>query len=100
MQLSFDLIENLGSGKLLGCGDNVNTEPENLSKSFIETRSMTSLPDIVDDDDDKTLETSFGKSFGSGPNGTVDSISKISCSLSSNFFALFLGCFDFFGVRE
>ncbi|KAJ6938115.1 pectin methyltransferase QUA2 [Populus alba x Populus x berolinensis] len=62
-------MENLGKGKLLGCGDSVNTEPGNFgSQTFVKTGLViTSLPDTVTDDD-KTLETSLGKSFGSGPN--------------------------------
>ncbi|KAJ6681007.1 hypothetical protein OIU74_019480 [Salix koriyanagi] len=43
--ISFGLIENLGKGKLLGCGDNANAEPENFSKSSIKTVLLiTPLP--------------------------------------------------------
>jgi len=95
-------MENLGKGKLLGCGDSANAEPENFSKSSIKTVLLiTPLPDTVfddDDDDDKTFETSFGKSLGSGPNGTVDPIIRY-CSFGSSTF-LVLGCLDFFGVRD
>ena len=91
-------MENLGKGKLLGCGDSVNTETGNFrSKSFVKTGFViTSLPDTVTDDD-KTLETYFGKSLGSGPNGTVDSIIKDSF-FGSSF--LMLGCLDFFEVKD
>lgn len=101
-QLSFGLMENLGKGKLLGCGDNANAEPENFSKSSIKTVLLiTPLPDDDDDDDnddDKSFETYFGKSFGSGPNGTVDSMIK-DCFFGSSTL-LVLGCLDFFGVRD
>lgn len=98
MQLRFGFMENLGKGKLLGCGDSVNTEPGNFgSQSFVKTGLViTSLPDTVTDDDN-TLETSLGKSFGSGPNGTEDSIIKDSF-FGSSF--LVLGCLDFFGVKD
>lgn len=92
-------MENLGKGKLLGCGDSANAEPENFSKSSIKTVLLiTPLPDTVADDDDKTFETSFGKSFGSGPSGTVDPIIR-DCSFGSSTF-LVLGCLDIFGVRD
>ena len=99
MQPRFGFRENLGKGKLLGCGDSVNIESGNFgSKSFVKTGFViTSLPDTVTDDD-KTLETYFGKSLGSGPNGTVDSIIKDSFFFGSSF--LMLGCLDFFGVKD
>lgn len=110
MQLSFGLIGNFGNGKLLGCGDSVNGEPEKISKSLTLTPIQFILPALNEDDGDvdKTFETSFGRSFGSGPNGTVDATIKdladtgaASAGFKSCLGSSFLmGCLDFLGVRD
>lgn len=77
----------------------MNREPENFSKSLTAT-----IPA------DRTLETSFGRSFGSGPEGLTDVTIKDSeivfpIGFRSSIFdssLLLLGRseFDFFGVRD
>lgn len=81
LQLSFGLSEKVGKGKLLGGGERLNTSDKSENSSG---------------DDDRTLETSFGRSFGSGPNGLVDPISTHSVDFRSGFESEFTGVFDFF----
>ena len=100
LQLSLGLSENLGKGRLLGGGARLNSEPENFSKSSSETTEVILLPV---EDDHNTLETSLGRSFGSGPNGFIEvGIERCNVDLDSNST---LGIdegfdFDFFGVTE
>lgn len=102
LQLSFGLIKNLGSGKLLGGGAKLNTVPENFSKSSMATASKLLPPPV---DDDKTAEISLGRSLGSGPKRVVEATikhSEIACVV------VFISCFgssrlvgfDFFGVSD
>lgn len=74
LQRSFGLKENFGSGKLLGGGARINTEPENFSNSS----APTTLPKLLPPPgaDDKTRDTSFGRSFGSGPKRLVEAMIK------------------------
>lgn len=95
LQLSFGLREKLGKGKLLGGGARVNTEPENFSKSPKITPAIETEP--LPEDDEKTLEaTTFGRSFGSGPNRFVDAMTKDSVFTTVEFD--FKSCF--FGVVD
>lgn len=97
--ISFGLRENLGKGKLLGGGETVNGEPETFFKSLTAT-----IPA------DKTLKTSFGRSFGSGPEGLADVTKNdpeivFSIGFKNSIFdssSLLLGRFefDFLGVRD
>lgn len=104
MQLSFGLVKNFGNGKLLGCGDSVNTESKSLIPIGITPLSTINEDDGDDADDDKTLETSFGRSLGSGPNGAVDAMMKDLAdtgAASVGFESLLgMGSLDFLGVRE
>lgn len=95
LQLSFDglKIKNPGSGKLLGGGDRLHTEPpENLSKS-----PKTTQPGPKDDDERITFgPTSLLRSFGLGPNRFVDATTKDSdFGLAASFLD-----FGFFGVTD
>lgn len=97
--IGFGLRANLGKGKLLGGGETVNRDPENFSKSLTAT-----IPA------DRTLETSFGRSFGSGPEGLTEvtikdseivfSIGFKSSIFDSSSLLLDRSEFDFFGVRD
>lgn len=91
LQLSFDLMENRGNGKLLGGGDTVNNEPENSSTSFLSLPPAAAAANGV---------RSFGRSFGSGPNGNDSGTAWVAvdsfCFHVS--FIFLLGSFDFLGV--
>lgn len=95
LQPSFGLRENLGRGKLLGGGDSVKTEPENVSRP-----AVTMFPDV------KILETaSLGISFGSGPILFVNvditgPPPDIAVDRDSSFLGLLLDAFAFFGVAD
>lgn len=101
LQQSFGLRENLGSGKLLGGGARLNTVPENISISSIANFPKLIFPAV----DENTRETSFGRSWGSGPKGFVGAtikhseIARLVDAKSCFESSLFVG-FDFLGVRD
>lgn len=93
LQLIFCGTENFGMGKLLGGGEREQTEPENFSSS-----SYLHVV-VVEGANFNTPRIPLGSSLGSGPNRSVDVITKHFAAFGgapSPFLPLVLILFDAF----